>query len=443
METKNLLNVHEDDMWKCSRCSLCKFPPLEQVKSGKFYSSCCSMDYGYYHAWSGGGKIEMAFSLQKDRLKDITDEMRDAIFQCTLCGACDVSCKGNVGLDVLDTIFDLRRYYVKTKGLIPAHLKYVKNAEKYNNVYGEPHEERQNWIKETSAISNPNSKRLFFTGCTSSYRQKDMVQASVEILKLGNYDFKVSDDEHCCGSPIYRAGAVEEAIPYFEYNLDLFQKSDITEVVTACPGCYAMFVSEYPKFLDKKYKKIWEKIEFKHMTEVIEELFKDNQISLKERETNKTLVTYHDPCHLGRGGEPYVSEWNGEKKKIFNQIIVHDPPRNRKYGANGIYDTPRNILKRLKDIKFIEMFRIKEYAYCCGSGGGVKAAFPQMAENSALNRVEEAEWVLKDFEEENIDKILVSACPFCKTNLEECINKKNSNLRYMDINQLVLKRLKK
>ena len=444
METKDLLNVHENDMWKCSRCSLCKFPPLEQVKSAKFYSSCCSIDYGLFHAWSGGGKVEMAFSLQKDRIKKITDQMRNAIFQCTLCGACDVSCKGNVGLEVLDTIFDLRRYYVKTNGLIPAHQKYLNNAEKYHNVYGEPHEKRQEWIKETSATSDPSSKTLFFTGCTASYRQQDIVKASVEILKLADYKFQVSDQEHCCGSPIYRAGGVEEAIPYFEYNLEMFQKNGIEEVITACPGCYAMFVAEYPKFLSKKYKDIWKTIKFGHMTEVVEELIKRKKVKLKEGDDKKVVVTYHDPCHLGRGSEPYVEEWKGEKKKVFNQLVVYDPPRQIRYGSKGVYDPPRNIIKKLKDVKFVEMFRINEYAYCCGSGGGVKAAFPDMALKTAVNRVEEAEYVLNSASEgEEIEKILVSACPFCKTNLEDGLKKKGSEVKYMDINQLILKRLEK
>lgn len=444
MNSKDLLAIHEDDMWKCSRCSLCKFPPLEQVKSSKFYSSCCSIDYGYFHAWSGGGKVEMAFSLQKERIKEISEEMKKAIFQCTLCGACDVSCKGNIGLEVLETIFDLRRYYIRTHDPLPAHQKYLNNAEKYNNVYGEPHKKRQDWIKETSTHSEPNSGTLFFTGCTGSYRQQDMVQASVEILDRAEYSFQVSDDEVCCGSPIYRAGAVEEAIPYFERTLQLFKQNSITEVITACPGCYAMFVAEYPKFLSKEYREIWKKIKFRHMTEVIDDLLRKKKLKLQDDDEKEILVTYHDPCHLGRGGESYVGEWKGKKKKIFNQLVIYEPPKKIRYGIKGVYDAPRSILKKLKNVKFIEMFRIQEYAYCCGAGGGVKAAYPDMAEKTSLNRIEEAEYVLNSSKKSNTKKkILVSACPFCKTNLEDALEKKGSDVKYMDINQLVLKRLKK
>ncbi|HUY00117.1 MAG TPA: (Fe-S)-binding protein [Candidatus Deferrimicrobium sp.] len=447
-EKTDFLRNHIDDMWLCARCSLCKFPPLAQIKSHRFSSVCCSMDYGYFHAWSGSGKIIMGLSLLEKRVEEISETMRDAILQCSLCGACDVSCKYSTNIEVFDTIFDVRRYFVQTIGAHPIHSAYLQKAQKFHNPYGEPHEKRQTWIDATKVIPNPDSKTLFFTGCTGAYRQKEMVQASVEILAAGNVDFRVSAEEQCCGSPIYRSGQVSEAIPLFEHTLQLFAKEGLQEVITACPGCYAMFVAEYPKHLQGDLFDIWSSIKFRHMVEVIEELIAKKKIQFKDA-AEKTIVTYHDPCHLGRGGEPWVPEWKGSIKKVFNQIKVYDPPKNVRRGTKGIYKPVRNILKSMTNIEFTEMFRINEYAYCCGSGGGVKAAYPEMALASATERLEEAEAVLKSKADElakaNIkvnDLVLVSACPFCKTNFEDGIKSTGKKIRYLDINQLTRDQLK-
>lgn len=462
MATKDLLARHVDDMWKCARCSLCKFPPLAQINSSRFYSVCCSMDYGNFHAWSGSGKIIMGLSLLKGRVEGISASMRDAILQCTMCGACDVSCKYSTDMEVLDTIFDVRRYMVKTIGAHPIHLNYLKKALEFHNPYGEKHEHRQSWVESTEVVQTPDSKMGFFTGCTAAYRQSDMAKASVEILTAGDVDFQILKEEHCCGSPIYRSGQVDEAIPFFEHNIELFSLEGIEEIITPCPGCYAMFVAEYPKYLKGELLEKWKKIKFRHMVDVTKDLIWEKKIEfLKPEETpqkEKVVVTYHDPCHLGRGGEPWVPEWSGEIKTVFNGIKIYEPPKKVRRGGKGVYGAPRKVLKNMKEsIEFIEMHRINEFSYCCGSGGGVKAVFPEMALDSAVERIQEAKSVLDSkFKElygpeEVLDstklkssecKILVSACPFCKTNFEEAITKSGVNIRYMDINQLVRERMK-
>ncbi len=444
--SKKLLEKHVDDMWKCAHCSLCKYPPLANVRSARFSQVCCSMDYGMFHAWSGGGKLNMGLSLLEKRVTEITPEMRDAIMQCTLCGACDVSCKYSTNMEVLEGIFDLRRYLVEKIGPHPIQAIFAEKADEFHNPYGEPHENRQAWINETNAKGNSESKTLFFTGCTAAYRQQDMVKSSVEILDHIGYDFQLSNDEFCCGSPIYRSGMVERAKSFFTHNIELFDKLGIEEIVTACPGCYAMLAAEYPAHLDEEHHKMWKKIKFRHMVQVIDEALKTKKIKIKEQ-LKKPIVTYHDPCHLGRGSEPYVPEWEGEKRKVFNQITIFEPPKEYRRGTKGIYEEPRRIFKRMsKSLDFVEMFRIAESAYCCGSGGGVKAAYPDMANQAVSERLEEADFVLKkaqiDFNEER-EKIIVSACAFCKTNFEEGIEASSKNLIYKDINQLVVEMMEK
>jgi Fe-S oxidoreductase len=128
----------------------------------------------------------------------------------------------------------------------------------------------------------------------------------------------------------------------------------------------------------------------------VEELIKDKKLKLSGELNAK--VTYHDPCHLGRHA--------------------------------GVYDAPRNILKKIKGLEFVEMERSRENSRCCGAGGGYKSAFNDLAVNIAAERVRDAEEVGAE--------IIATACPFCVLNLKQGAKKINSPIQVMDISQMLL-----
>ena len=144
-------------------------------------------------------------------------------------------------------------------------------------------------------------------------------------------------------------------------------------------------------------------------------------------------ITYHDPCHLGRQGEPYVP-WQGKEKKIKGQIVVYEPRRPRYNGANGIYDPPRDILKSIPGIELVEMERRREYAWCCGSGGGVKEAYPEFAEWTASERIEEAKATGAE--------AIVSACGWCERNFLDTVGATGEKIKVFDIVDLVEQAMK-
>jgi Fe-S oxidoreductase len=139
-------------------------------------------------------------------------------------------------------------------------------------------------------------------------------------------------------------------------------------------------------------------------------------------------VTYHDPCHLGRRGEPYVP-WKGREKKIRGQMIVHEPRKPRYNGANGVYEPPRELLKSIPGLQLVEMERIKEYAWCCGAGGGVKETWPEFSSWTAGERIEEAKATRAE--------AIVSACGWCERNFIDAIHAKNEKMNVYDIAELV------
>jgi len=127
-----------------------------------------------------------------------------------------------------------------------------------------------------------------------------------------------------------------------------------------------------------------------------------NKGELKLEKIIKQIVTYHDPCHIGR--------------------------------HMGIYDPPRELLEKLPGIKLVEMDRIRENAWCCGSGGGVKSSFSDLAMFAAKERCDEAM--------KTGAQALVSTCPFCWRNLNDAIEENNLNLKMYDLVELVWESIK-
>jgi len=373
-----------------------------------------------FHPYSGGGKIILALLLEMGRIKP-SDELRDIVYKCTECGACDVSCKFLYTLEPLEIIMKLREKLVDAGyGPMPKQQQYIDSVKKSNNPYNEPHEKRLDWLPEDIEL-DPNAKVLYYVGCTSAYRREEMAIAAAHIMNAAQVPFNIlSDDEFCCGSPILRTGDTKTFQEFLNKNLDVIESKGIETVVFSCAGCYDTFKVDYPLYRNYNFRVL-------HVVELFDELVETGQLKL----TNEVslTVTYHDPCHLGRNAEGY-EEWDGDVVDLMPMISINMPPKPKRTGAKGIYDAPRNILKKIPGLKLVEMERIKEYAYCCGAGAGVKSAFPEFALNTAKTRIQEAE--------DTGVEALTSACPFCSTNLQDAIKESGSKLRFYDINELLL-----
>jgi len=405
---------------RCLRCSICKWIPQVQIKSQKYATACPAIDLYNFHPYSGGGKIILALALEMGRIKPSKD-LRDIVYKCTECGNCAIACKFLGTLEPLEIIMRLREKLVKAGcGPMPAQEEYIKAVREFNNPYKEPHANRTDWLPKDIKIDH-SAKVLYYIGCTSSYRRKEMAIAAARIMNKAGIPFNIlQDEEFCCGSPILRTGELDTFKQVLNRNLDVIESKDIETIVFSCAGCYDTFKVDYPLYRNYNFEVL-------HTVEFFDKLLEDGKIKLTEKIPIK--VTYHDPCHLGRNAERY-EEWEGDVVQILPLITMDVPPKPKRTGKRGIYDAPRNILKRIPGLTLVEMERIREYAYCCGAGGGVKSAFPEMALNTAKLRIEEAE--------DTGAEVIVSACPFCSTNLKEGIDSRESDLIYYDISELML-----
>ena len=405
---------------RCLRCSICKWIPQVQIKSQKYATACPAIDLYNFHPYSGGGKIILALALEMGRIKP-SEELRDIVYKCTECGNCAITCKFLNTLEPLEIIMRLREKLVEAGcGPMPKQKAYTEAVKNVNNPYSEPHENRMDWLPNDIKI-DPNAKLLYYIGCTSSYRRKEMAIAAARIMNAAGVAFRIlQDEEYCCGSPILRTGEIHTFQEFLNKNVDIIESKGIETVVFSCAGCYDTFKVDYPLYRDYNFKVC-------HTVEFFNELLEAGELKLTKE--IPITATYHDPCHLGRNAERY-EQWDGEEVKLIPLISINIPPKPKRTGKAGIYDPPRNILKKIPGLKFIEMERIREYAYCCGAGAGVKSAFPEMALNTAKIRIEEAEDTGAD--------VIVSACPFCSTNLQDGISESGSKLKYYDISELLL-----
>ncbi|MFW9973273.1 MAG: (Fe-S)-binding protein, partial [Candidatus Odinarchaeota archaeon] len=286
----------------CLRCSICKWIPQLQIKSRKYATICPSIDAFNFHAYSGGGRIIIALALEMGRIKP-SQELMEIAYKCTECGGCDITCKFLNKLEPLEIIVKLREKLVSLGyGPMPKQQQYIESIKNNNNPYNEPHEKRLNWLPQDIKI-DPKAKVLYFVGCTSSYRRKEIAVATARILNASNFPFKIlNENEFCCGSPILRTGDKTSFLDQVNKNIDIIEKEGIETVVFSCAGCYNTFKVDYP--LEREYN-----FKVLHTTELFNELIENSKLELNNRVPHK--VTYHDPCHLGRNSEPF-EKWDGD-----------------------------------------------------------------------------------------------------------------------------------
>ena len=162
----------------------------------------------------------------------------------------------------------------------------------------------------------------------------------------------------------------------------MFNKMGVKKLICICPYCYSTLRRDYPD--------VDEKMDFEvvHILEVIADLLENKK--LKPQKDLGLSVTYHDPCHLGR-----ISGHGTAGTNAFS----------------GLYDAPRKILNALPGVKLVEMERIKDATMCCGGGSWMKTAYPDFAQDTALERIGEAKKTGTDG--------IVTHCPHCEENFED------------------------
>lgn len=417
------LKDYQRDTWDCVRCSHCKYIHPYRVRSLRFSKICPSSAHYFFDGYSAQGRLDIARGLvageiEESRLK----ELQEVIYACTLCGGCDVMCKYYNDLDPL-LVFEQMRIKCAQAGYLPAGLKEtVESLKRNGNSLFQPADKRGQWARglNLKSIAESRAKVLYYPGCNYAYVPKlqGLARLSVKILRQAGVDFGVlGHREMCCGAPALQAGDLETFGKLTDANMNIFLRLGVEKIITSCPICYSTFKVDY-----KRYG--WEtKFEVLHITEFLAQLLEQGVLNLNRKVP--ITVTYHDPCHLGRLGEPY-KKWQGKRVKYGR----YDPPtKELRQGTYGIYEAPRTILNNIQGLKLVEMERAKEYGFCCGAGGGVRQAYPDFSLATANERIEEARATGA--------QALVTSCPWCETNFLKAVEQGRQKIKLYDLLNLV------
>jgi len=320
--------------------------------------------------------------------------LKDEIWACTSCGACDEVCP--VWVDHIDKIVDLRRNLVMEQSSIPETGEgALRSIEDRGHPWRGTTLSRTDWAEGLDIkvlADDKNVDILFWVGCTEALEERStkVAKAVAKLLKSAGVNFGIlGTEESCCGDPARRLGNEYLFQMQAAKNIEILNSYGVKKIVTACPHGYNIIKNEYPQF-GGNYEVI-------HHTELIAQLIKEGRLKFKN--SLNEMVTYHDACYLGR--------------------------------YNNIYEPPRQIIKAVPGIKLVEMERNRRRSFCCGGGGG-----HMWLEEQEGNRINEmrTEQAL-----ETGAQSIITACPLCLQMFEDGIKAKaaEEKLKVIDVAELL------
>ncbi|MBW7956781.1 MAG: (Fe-S)-binding protein [Deltaproteobacteria bacterium] len=406
MKPLNLLK-HEID--KCVRCGTCR-------------STCPTTKVLGVETASPRGRISLVSAYSKGEI-GLSETYLKHLKECTLCGACRTNCPNNV--DTVSIFAAARAEAVEKQGVpLTASLAFrglkdsggivgmgLKLASRLQGLLFKDASAGSGLVsrfslplvgngrlvpplaktffldlpevKALSGAGEGNKPRVaFYAGCGINYLMPWVGTKSIELIKRAGAGVEVPGGQSCCGMPAYAMGDLAAAREMARKNLEALESSNADFIATSCATCGHGLKAVMPELLsgDPALKLRAEKVSSR-VRDISELLL--NELKFKTEGSGngpRTVVTYHDPCHLGR--------------------------------AQGLREEPRELLKMGSGVKLKEM---KNPCLCCGLGGGLMYANYELSMEIAAKKAE------------NIKKsgadVVATACPGCIVQLKDGLHR--------------------
>jgi len=410
----NTLERFKEEIEKCVRCGTCRAgcPTFKAI--GR--ETACAR-----------GRITLVEHLMKGSL-ELNDNYLKHIKECTLCGACRSNCPN--GVDTVKIFAGARADSVEKKGVPFAASMVFKNLLEANKTH---------WalklasrlqgvlFKDSSASTGLLSRftlplvgsgRLvpplartpfldldavkalagvrarsgkdagravrvaFYAGCGVNYLMPEIGSISLDVLKRAGAEVVVPPGQVCCGMPAYAMGDTATARAMAIKNLEIFESADFDFVATSCATCGHGLKSLLKDSLaDNPELKARAEALSKKVRDISELLVNELGFKGKGRGAGSdTLVTYHDPCHLGR--------------------------------AQGVREEPRELVASCPGVTLKEM---KNPCSCCGLGGGLSLENYELSMDIVRRKAENIKGSGAD--------VVVTACPGCMVHLRDGLHR--------------------
>lgn len=378
------------------------------TRCGECIAWCPTWSEKHNDAISPFGKIDRVrrFSLRQYGLRarlfgaqPIPEEQlaahSEGTYDCTLCARCHVVCP--VHIDTRPLWLSMREQLVKA-GAYPASMGAMRDRtlSTYNNL-GEPNSNRLSWaanLPHPPAAWQPGQTAdlVYFVGCVSSFfpMAYSIPQSLAQIMERIEVPFAtLGGEEWCCGFPLLIAGMPAEAETLMRHNVEAVRAAGARRLVVTCPSCYHTWKETYPHVLGEPLG-----FEVVHASELLDEWMAEGRLVAGRYEM---ALTYHDPCDLGR--------------------------------TSGLYEAPRRVLRAIPGVTLREMRDHHDRSLCCGGGGDVEMADPDLTASVARTRLAQAK--------ETEAQVIATACQQCKRTLLGAARREKVRIRTLDLTEIV------
>ena len=391
------LEEYRDEVWHCNRCNMCKLVFGWYMVSNEFSDICPAFTFRKWETYAAQGRMHIARALIEEEIGwDDSELLPQIIFSCDMCGGCTINALRIMEESPLEVFRALRARAVE-KGLAPPeHKKFYESTTRHGNPLDAPKEEKLKWTEglgfKVKILPKEKADVLLFTGCQYALEPtvRDTIKTIAQVLKAGGVDFGIlGAEEKCCSGIQLLMGERGMFEQFAQENIKTFNDLGIKTLITPCAHCYNTFVNEYVEVGDMNFEVL-------HTVQLFDQLMEQGKIKLGE--VPREVVTYHDPCDLGR--------------------------------KSGVYDAPRKLLGSINGVEFREMHRIKDQTWCCGGGGGLLEAFPEQAAFAAEQRIKEARTTTGA-------DTLVTACPWCEYSFKNAVEATGAKIKVNDIAEII------
>jgi Fe-S oxidoreductase/FAD/FMN-containing dehydrogenase len=345
-------------------------------------------------------------------LKDVMEgrdkldqEMTNTFLLCTTCEKCDVTCQLDLPIEPSWGLMRGKLVQEDHFGTFPPFEIMAATLKGQRNIWGGLAENRDQWVTDDIKPKiKESAKTAYFAGCTASFVEQDIAQSATKLLNAAGVEFTtLGKDEMCCGIPMLVAGKWDLWEQALRHNVEAMKQKGVEEVITSCPACWLVWSTYYPQWAAKLG--IEYNFTARHYSQVLAEKIADGSFQMTEvPETfanrdpalGPARVTFHDSCHIGRAG--------------------------------GVYEPPRDLIKAIPGVQYVEMAHHHENALCCGS------VLTRIGEPSPTSnilgglRVHEAQASGAD--------ALLALCPCCEFQLRVSADAVGSKMPVVDLARL-------
>ena len=382
MEGIGKRGVPDDVAWYAHACAQCGYCVDE-----------CDQFYGRgWESESPRGKWFFLREYMRGKAK-MTQDWVDKFIACTTCEVCSVECPLDLPIEPSWLKMRGQLIHVEDRMTFPPFEIMRASLRKERNIWASYRRDRPRWMPEDKLGMLPERAEIaYFPGCTASYVEHDIAQATACLLYKAGIEFTyLGEDEACCGIPMLVAGLWDTWEEIMRHNIQAMKARGVKTVLTSCPACWLVWHTYYPQWAEKLG--IDYPFEAKHWSEVVAERIGAGKVVFDHAVNMK--VTWHDSCHMGRAG--------------------------------AIYEAPRQVLRAIPGIEFVEMEHNRQEAHCCGSVLSL-VADPPAAERIGDVRLQEA-----------VDtgaEALVASCPCCEVQFRVTAQKTGRDLPIIDLAHL-------